>query len=33
MVEIMLEFQLPEDNTRFAQDEHWDLGHGWSNEF
>ena len=31
--EIMFEFQLPEDNTKFIQDEHWDLGHGWSNEF
>lgn len=31
--EIMFEFQLPEDNTRFVQNEHWDLGHGWSNEF
>lgn len=30
---IMYEFQLPEDNTKFIQDEHWDLGHGWSNEF
>lgn len=31
--EIMFEFQLPKDNTTFVQDEHWDIGHGWSNEF
>ena len=30
--EIIYEFQLPAD-TKFVQDEHWDLGHGWSNEF
>lgn len=30
--EIMYEFQLPE-NSEFIIDEHWDLGHGWSNEF
>ena len=30
---IMYEFQLPENNTKFVQDEHWDIGHGWSDEF
>ena len=29
---IMLEFNLPE-NTEFRVDEHWDIGHGWSEEF
>lgn len=31
--EIMIEFQLPEDCTEFRVDTHWDIGHGWSNEF
>ncbi len=30
--EILYEFQLP-DNTEFRLDSHWDIGHGWSNEF
>ena len=30
--EILYEFQLPE-NTEFITDEHWDIGHGWSDEF
>jgi len=29
---ILFEFQLP-DNTEFIIDEHWDIGHGWSDEF
>ena len=29
---ILDEFQLPQD-TPFVQDVHWDIGHGWSNEF
>lgn len=29
---IIDEFQLPND-VEFIQDEHWDLGHGWSDEF
>lgn len=28
---IIQEFQLPK-NVQFIQDEHWDIGHGWSNE-
>lgn len=27
---IIDEFELPEDNTKFKIDTHWDLGHGWS---
>lgn len=27
--EILFEFQLPE-NTQFVIDQHWELGHGWS---
>lgn len=30
--EILDEFQLPE-GTEFRIDSHWDLGHGWSQEF
>lgn len=29
---VIDEFDLP-DNTVFYYDEHWDLGHGWSDEF
>lgn len=29
---IIDEFDLP-DNVIFYQDEHWDIGHGWSDEF
>ena len=29
---IIDEFQLP-NNVEFIQDEHWDIGHGWSDEF
>ena len=29
--EIIYEFDLPE-NTNFVKDEHWDIGHGWSDE-
>ena len=29
---ILDEFQLPE-NTEFVKDVHWDIGHGWSDEF
>lgn len=29
---IIEEFQLPA-NTEFVIDSHWDLGHGWSDEF
>lgn len=29
---ILVEFNLPED-TKFVKDCHWDLGHGWSDEF
>ena len=29
---ILEEFQLPED-TEFVKDVHWDVGHGWSDEF
>ena len=31
--EIILEFQLPRENTEVIKNKHWDLGHGWSNEF
>lgn len=31
--EILFEFQLPKENTEFVIDEHWDIGHGWSQEF
>ena len=31
--EIMFEFQLPEDKTKFIHDELWDIGHGWSNDY
>ena len=31
--EIIFVFQLPKDNTEFVIDEHWDIGHGWSQEF
>ena len=30
---ILDEFELPKDNTTFIQDSHWDIGHGWSQEF
>lgn len=30
---VIDEFELPADATVFKQDEHWDIGHGWSNEF
>ena len=30
---IIDEFQLPKDNTKFVKDSHWDIGHGWSDEF
>lgn len=26
-------FQLPKNKTEFIIDEHWDIGHGWSQEF
>lgn len=29
---VKREFNLP-DNTEFRIDEHWDIGHGWSEEF
>lgn len=29
---ILDEFNLPED-TKFEKDIHWDIGHGWSDEF
>lgn len=29
--EILYEFQLPE-STQFIKKEHWDIGHGWSQE-
>lgn len=32
--EIIIDiFQLPKDNTEFIIDEHWEIGHGWSQEF
>lgn len=30
---ILFEFQLPTNKTEFKKDEHWDIGHGWSQEF
>ena len=30
--DIIYEFELPED-TQFIIDRHWDLGHGWSDDF
>lgn len=30
---IIEEFELPKDNTEFIKDMHWDLGHGWSEEY
>lgn len=30
---ILDEFQLPKDNTEFKKDIHWEIGHGWSEEF
>lgn len=30
--EIIDVFQLPKDNTEFVIDEHWDIGHGWSED-
>ena len=30
---IIEEFQLPKEDTEFRQDYHWDIGHGWINEF
>ena len=30
--DIIYEFELPKNNTRFVYDEHWDIGHGWSDE-
>ena len=29
---IIDEFQLPEDNTEFKVDIHWEIGHGWSDD-
>lgn len=29
---ILFEFDLPE-STQFIQDVHWEIGHGWSDEF
>lgn len=26
-------FDLPPDDTQFVVDSHWELGHGWSDEF
>lgn len=26
-------FNLPKDNTEILKDSHWDIGHGWSDEF
>ena len=31
--DILKAFNLPEDNTTFRIDEHWEIGHGWSQEF
>ena len=31
--QILEEFQLPKDQTKFFIDSHWDIGHGWSQEF
>lgn len=30
--EIIDEFQLP-SNTKFVIDSHWDIGHGWSDDY
>ena len=30
---IISEFQLPKDKTEFIVDEHWDIGHGFSDDF
>ena len=30
--EIIMEFQLPVDKTVFLKGEHWQLGHGWSED-
>ena len=30
--EIILEFQLPREQTEVIKNTHWDLGHGWLNE-
>ena len=30
---IIDEFQLPPDKTEFIIDSHWDVGHGWTQEF
>lgn len=30
---VIDEFQLPADNTEFVKDVHWNIGHGWSDEF
>lgn len=30
---ILDEFQLPEDQTKFKIDKHWDLGHGYTDRF
>lgn len=30
--EIIAEFQLPEEKTIFLKGEHWQLGHGWSED-
>ena len=32
-LQIVDEFQLPIHNTEFLIDTHWDIGHGWSNDF
>lgn len=29
--QVVYEFNLPE-NTNFVKDEHWNIGHGWSDE-
>ena len=31
--QIIDEFSLPEDKTEFVKDSHWNIGHGWSDEF
>lgn len=30
--DIIMEFQLPAENTVFLKGEHWQLGHGWSED-
>lgn len=30
--DIIMEFQLPQDRTVFLKGEHWQLGHGWSED-